>query len=225
MIIAGLDEAGRGPVIGPLVLAGVSVNEDKIKELKRIGVKDSKLLSPGQREELFDKIKEVINDYRIIIVEPWEIDEFVKDNRLNELELLKFCEIINYLMPDKAIIDAPGNNKGVMLDFIKNHLLKKNIRVILEHKADLKYEVVGAASILAKVTRDLEIERLKKEYNIDFGSGYPSDEITKDFLRKNWNTEKYKKLYRKSWDSWKRLKEEEERKREERSQKKLSDYE
>jgi ribonuclease HII len=213
MIVAGIDEAGRGPVIGPLVLAGVSFDERKIKELERIGVKDSKLLNQKTREKLFEKILKLSKNNKIIIIPPEEIDLFVNQRKLNELEALKMIEITNYLNPDKIIIDCPSTNKKKFEDFLRENVSNKNIEFLVEHKADLKYRVVGAASIIAKVIREREIEKIKKRYGVDFGSGYPSDPLTNEFLNKNFNNEKLKGLFRKSWSTYSNLKKNSKQKR------------
>ena len=206
MLLCGIDEAGRGPVIGPLVMCGLLIKEESEKELVRLKVKDSKLLTRNQREFLFDKIKDVSEKYKLIIVEPQEIDKAVHNHdglNLNKLEARKSAEILNELIPDKAIIDAPSNNiksyKKYLMRFVKN----KKIEVILEHKADVNYPVVSAASILAKVTRDNEIEKIKKQIGIDFGSGYMTDPKTVEFLKNNF--ENYPELFRKSWFPYKDL--------------------
>ncbi len=206
MLICGVDEAGRGPVIGPLVMCGLLIKEDDEKELVRLKVKDSKLLTRKQREFLFDKIKDVSFKYKIVIIQPTEIDKAVNNHdglNLNRLEARKSAEILNELNPNKSIIDAPSNNiknyKKYLMRFVKN----KNIEIILEHKADVNHPVVSAASILAKVTRDNEIEKLKKQIGIDFGSGYMTDPKTVDFLKNNF--EKYQELFRKSWFPYKDL--------------------
>src|SRR3989304_780405 len=103
MLICGIDEAGRGPVIGPLVICGVLVDEEGEEELKSIGVKDSKLLTKKQREALFDKIKKIAKNYHLIIVQPAEIDLAVTGTdvkNLNFLEAKKTIEIINKLSPE-----------------------------------------------------------------------------------------------------------------------------
>lgn len=200
ILICGIDEAGRGPVIGPLVMCGLLIRAEAEKELVRLKVKDSKLLTRAKREFLFDKIKDVSYKYELIVIEPDEIDNAVNNQEglnLNRLEARKSAEIINLLNPDKAIIDTPSNNiksyKQYLLKYIKN----KKIEWVLEHKADLNYPVVSAASILAKVTRDAEIEKIKKKIKIDFGSGYMTDPKTIEFLEKYY--EKYPDLFRKSW--------------------------
>ncbi|MBS3102998.1 ribonuclease HII [Candidatus Woesearchaeota archaeon] len=200
MLICGIDEAGRGPIIGPLVMCGILIEEKEEEKLRKIEVKDSKLLTPKQRENLFGKIKKIVKDYKIIVISPEEIDKAVNGHdglNLNRLEARKSAEIINELSPEKAIIDTPSNNietyRKYLIKFIKN----KNTNLILEHKADFNYPIVSAASILAKVTRDNEIERIKKQIRMDFGSGYMADPKTVSFLENYY--EKYSYLFRKSW--------------------------
>jgi ribonuclease HII len=122
---------------------------------------------------------------------------------LNRLEAQKMAEVINSLEPDRAIIDCPSNNIAEFVRYLRKHIKNKNIEIIAEHKADENHLVVGAASIMAKVTRDREIEKIKEKIGIDFGSGYPSDPRTVAFLEKNWN--KHQSIFRKSWASYKKI--------------------
>lgn len=162
--------------------------------------KDSKILTKKKREELFKKYIKKIK-YKLIIIEPKEIDDAVESEELNLnwLEAIKSAEIINELNPDKVILDCPSINIKKYSEYLKNLLRNKNVELIVEHKAE-KYKIVAVASIIAKVTRDKKIEEIKKKYG-EVGSGYPSDPLTKKFLEKNW--EKYPQLFRKSWASWK----------------------
>lgn len=203
-LICGIDEAGRGPVIGPMVMAGVLIEERDIPKLNAIGVKDSKLLTKEKREELFSKIKSIVKAHKIIIVSPKEIDQALESENLNLnwLEAHKSAEIINKLKPDKAILDCPSNNIKAYRDYVKN-LLKNKVELVVEHKADVNYLESGAASILAKVTRDREIEKIQKKYG-NCGPGYPSNEITQKFLKENW--EKYPEIFRKTWSSYRKHK-------------------
>ncbi len=205
--ILGIDEAGRGPVIGPLVMAGVKIKEKDEKKLINLGVKDSKMLAPLQRERMFDTIIEIADKYKIIIVSPQEIDAALESEttNLNWLEADASIEIINKLDADKAILDAPSNNIEKYTEYIENKL-KAKTEIIAEHKADETYPVVSAASILAKVTRDAEIEKIKQKIKMNFGSGYPSDPITQGFLRKHYKD--YPEIFRKTWASYKKLVEE-----------------
>lgn len=204
LIICGIEEAGRGPVIGPMVICGVNIDDSKEAELKKISVKDSKLLTPIQRREIYSKIKKIAKDFKIIIVKPAEIDKALKSEstNLNWLTADKFIEIVNELKPKKAYIDCPSTNISAFKEYLAERISNKKIELIVEHKADARYLVVSAASIMAKVTRDKEIEKIKKKYNIDIGSGYPADPFTKQFLEKNYN--KYP-IFRKSWASWKNV--------------------
>ena len=211
MKILGIDEAGRGPVIGPMVIAYAMTDEEGIGNLERMGIKDSKLIAPGRREELFEILTEAdYLEYDIIIVEPEEIDKTVDsdDSNLNWLEADKSIMLINIAEPDKAILDCPSNNINAYSNYIKEKIsnkLKKKPEIAAEHKADAKYVIVGAASIIAKVTRDRMIRELKKKLNTDIGSGYPSDPITVDFLRKNYDNPELQKHIRKSWESYRRI--------------------
>ena len=205
VLICGVDESGRGPVIGPLVVCGVLIEEKDETKLKQIGVKDSKLLTPKQRTELFSKIEKITKDYKLVIAPAEQVDYALNSDELNlnKLEAQKMAEAINELKPDKVIIDCPSNNIPAFVDYLKLHLKSKSIEIVAEHKADVKYLIVGAASILAKVTRDAEIKKIREKIGIDFGSGYPSDPRTVEFLNKNWD--KYPSIFRKSWASYRRV--------------------
>ncbi len=203
--ITGIDEAGRGPVIGPMVMAGVSADEKDIEKFKSLGVKDSKLLIPGQRQLLFKEIKKIAKDYKIIIISPEEIDSALnsKDLNLNWLEAIKATDIINQIDSEKAIVDCPSNNIYAYTTYLLQRIKNKKIELVVEHKADIKYAVVSAASILAKVTRDNEIKKIQDKIAEPIGSGYPSDPITKEFIKNNYT--KFPEIFRKTWASYKRL--------------------
>jgi len=187
-------------------MAGVALEEKDLVRLENIGVKDSKLLTKEKREDLFDKVKGIVKSYEIIIVPPKEIDDALESDELNLnwLEAHKGADIINKLKPDKVMVDSPSNNIENYTSYLVNLVKDKKIKVVCEHKADLNYIEVGAASILAKVTRDNLIEDIKKKININFGSGYPSDPLTQRFLAENWN--KYPEIFRKTWASYKKIK-------------------
>lgn len=203
--IAGIEEAGRGPVIGPMVMCGVLVEEKDEAKLKAIGAKDSKLLTPKTREVLFNQIIAMVKQYEVVIIPPGEIDNALNDPNLNlnKLEAITSGRIINRLNPDKVLVDCPSNNTSAYAAELKSHIDNKKITIVAEHKADVKYTVVSAASIIAKVTRDREIEKLKQKIKIDFGSGYPADEKTQTFL-KHYHL-KYPEIFRKTWASYKNV--------------------
>ncbi|MBN2330900.1 MAG: ribonuclease HII [Candidatus Aenigmarchaeota archaeon] len=199
-IIAGVDEAGRGCVIGPLVVAGISIPHDKEEELKRIGVKDSKELPHTKREKLAKQIEEIAKDVIVFKVGSCKIDTFRKQGvSMNRIEAMKFSDIIRMLNPHMAYIDCPDTNINKFHLFM-NKLVGGGPELIVKHKADRDYPVVSAASIIAKVERELEISKLKEEYG-DFGTGYTSDERTIEWLR-GWlkeNKEFPEHLVRRSW--------------------------
>ena len=169
----------------------------------RLKVKDSKLLTPIQRDRIYkDLIK--LYQYKVIKILPAEIDAAVgKDTtNLNWLEAEKAVQIINELKPDKVILDCPSPNIKAYTNFI-NHRVAKPIELVCAHHADVNYPVVGAASIIAKVTRDREIEAIKKRIGNHFGSGYMADPQTKDFMHKFWNV--YPEIFRHSWTPFKKF--------------------
>lgn len=200
----GIEEAGRGPVIGPLVMCGIVFNEEDEKKLSELGVKDSKQLTAKQRENLFEKILKISKKHEIVIVSPEEIDSALEsdDNNLNWLEAQTTAKILNELNADKAIIDCPSTNIKAYSEYLKNSL-KVKTSISCAHHADINFPIVSASSIIAKVIRDKEIEKIKKKYKINFGSGYPSDQKTKEFLEKNWN--KYPEIFRHSWKPYKEI--------------------
>ncbi len=182
MVAAGIDEAGRGPVIGPMVIAGVSISPAKAKKLRSLGVKDSKMLLPEKRRELASIIREESESYVIRVVEPRKIDEAVSRSKLNVLEAEVMADIIRELSPSLVFVDSPGRNPKRFKELLRSKLTGFNVRIRAENKADVRFVHVAAASIIAKVERDGIIERLQKEIGYDFGSGYPSDPKTREFL-------------------------------------------
>ncbi len=201
MIIAGVDEAGRGPVIGPMVMAICAIKEEDEHLLNKLGVADSKKLTPKKREELFPKILALVK-YELAILSPEVIDSALNDPNmnLNKLEALTTSKLINILNAKKVILDLPTKDGELYKKEIRKNLKDLKIELIAEHKADDNYAICGAASIIAKVTRDREIEKLKHEIGIDFGSGYTSDGKTQDFIKKN--HDKYS-IFRKEWQTYK----------------------
>jgi ribonuclease HII len=211
MLIAGVDEAGRGCVIGPLVVAGVMLKAENLPFLSKLGVKDSKLLTAKKREDFYPEIIRLAEKYQIIKVLPREIDKAVDSARrlhkLNRLEAQTMARVIEVLKPDETYVDAADTVENRFGNHIKE-CLKIKTKVISKHKADRIYPVVSAASIIAKVERDREIASLKVEYG-DFGSGYLTDGKTMEFLRQLLEkNDDYPSFVRKSWKPAKRAKSE-----------------
>ncbi|MDH5430668.1 MAG: ribonuclease HII [Nitrosopumilus sp.] len=196
MQICGIDDAGRGPMLGPLVIAGISLQKKNIKKLSALGVKDSKKLTPKLREQLYKKIIEIVDDYYIAKIPPRSIDASVKKHCLNGLEAKYMAKVVSKLNPDISYVDSCDVNP---IRFGKEiSKLSDNHKIKSFHRADSRFVVVSAASILAKVTRDKAIMKLRKEY--DLGSGYPSDSVTVKFVTKYYKqNNEMPKFVRKSW--------------------------
>ncbi len=198
-ITCGIDEAGRGPVIGPMAICLVGCSPGQLKELEALAVKDSKALSPSARETLFPEIKKVaIVETRMITAD--ELNRRMGGENLNTIEMKAMAELIDRMAGERTVyIDSPDPNPLRCASRVLSYCAGKNVKIIAEHKADAKYPVVSAASICAKVQRDNEIEKIKKEIGYDFNSGYPSDPMTIGFLTKHMDDSNVKKYLRKKW--------------------------
>lgn len=215
-LILGIDDAGRGPLIGPMILAGVLLTKEQEIKVKKEGVADSKLLVHSTRVKLSRIIKENSLKQHIVQSSPTEIDESIlSGTNLNTLEAKKTAHIINEINQGKftkekikVIVDCPSVNilawQTTLEKFI-NH--KDNLEIHCEHKADFNHPSVSAASILAKVTREEEVAKIKKEYLKygDTGSGYPSDPSTKEFLKQHGKELENSGIFRKTWATWKTM--------------------
>ncbi len=212
--VAGTDDAGRGPIIGPLVVAGVLLSGNRDRELVAMGVKDSKMLTPEVRSRLVGRIREIADNVSVAEAGPKEIDEVVlhggKLKRLNFLEAKLMAQVVNSLSPEQVYVDASDVNEERYGETIREFLLPelKNVRIISKHHADRTYPVVSAASIIAKVHRDEAVAALRREWG-DFGSGYITDPKTLDFLREWRKTHReYPPIVRLSWKTIKEIEEE-----------------
>jgi len=215
-LILGIDDAGRGPVIGPMVLAGCLVDEKAEREFKKLGVRDSKQLTQKRREFLADKIKEKSEVFEIVLSYPDEID--LKNSQgidLNKLEAIKTAEIINEInkigrvskdtKKIKVIVDCPSPTISKWRDFLKTKIDNlSNLEIFCEHKADKNHISVSAASILAKTVREKEMSELRKKYGEGVGSGYSSDPLTCRFLEKHAEKHRDDGIFRKTWSTWKK---------------------
>jgi len=194
--ICGVDDAGRGSMLGPLVIAGVSLKKSDVSKLKLLGVKDSKQLTPKLREELYKKIILLVDNYYVAKISPKLIDASVKKHDLNHLEAKYMAKVILKLNPDTSYVDSCDVNPNRFGKEISK--LSNNKKIRSYHHADSRFIVVSAASIIAKVTRDREIMKLRK--NHDLGSGYPSDSKTIDFVKLYYKTNQILPVFvRKSW--------------------------
>ncbi len=213
MLMIGVDEAGRGPVIGPMVVSGVLIRSEDAEELKEKGVRDSKLVPQAERIKLGKLIKEKIINYHIDVLPPKEIDRAVNGGEnLNTLDAIAVARIVNQLNQPEfwnetitVIADCPSPNtlawRATLLKYVEH---SQNLEVKCEHKADLNYPCVSAASIIAKLIREEEVDKLKLLYGA-MGSGYVSDPATKKFLKEQGALLKDSGIFRKSWATWKDL--------------------
>ena len=204
MDILGVDEAGRGSVLGPLVIAGVVVPQKKEAILDNMGVKDSKRLTPERREVLSRKLKKMF-EWDTVVYSAQDIDRMRAQRiNLNEIERIGMEELISKLDCDKAIVDSVDVKPQRFQDKLQS---ATGVDVKAEHKADDKYIEVSAASIIAKQTRDDAIAQINKAYEDEggIGSGYPSDPKTKEFLS-NYTYSEMPPFVRKSWSTVAKLK-------------------
>ncbi|MDR2623589.1 MAG: ribonuclease HII [Methanobrevibacter sp.] len=207
----GIDEAGRGSVIGSLIVAGIIVPQEKEIMLSRMGVKDSKKLTPQRRKILARKLKKIF-DYSLVEIKARDIDILRKTITLNDIEEVAIGKIVNELngyQYDRIILDSFDVKPKRVQNKCRSFLGEKasEVEVIAEHKADDNYLPVAAASILAKERRDEIMDELKKEYRKigDVGSGYPSDSKTIEFLKKC-GYDELPDTVRKSWKTVESLK-------------------
>lgn len=219
MKTCGIDEAGRGPVIGPMVIACAVFDAAGVGRLMELNVRDSKKVTPSRRRYLEPLIKRIALDYKLAIVSPSEIDLMRRKKNLNEIEAMKVASLICSLkiMPGRIIVDsADAVAENYRKKIISNiAVINPNLsipEIVSEHKADVNYIEVGAASILAKVERDRQVDRLKEKHG-DFGSGYPSDETTRRYIKKVVESGVLPDFVRKSWKTVSQ-----------RTQKKIGDY-
>ncbi|MDD1657095.1 MAG: ribonuclease HII [Methanomicrobiales archaeon] len=212
-MICGVDEAGKGAVLGPLVVAAVACHDDA--ECRSLGARDSKDLTPLQRARLFQEITARF-PCAVISYPAGEIDAFRKRMTLNDFMVLAHAEVISRLGPDLAYVDACDVDARRYGRDVSARL-RSPCRIISEHHADHKYAVVGAASIVAKVTRDEAIAALASVHG-EIGSGYPSDPYTVAHLESYLNAHHHPPPYaRRSWATIAAL-------QAQREQRKLGDY-
>ncbi len=202
MRVCGVDDAGRGPVIGPLVIAGIGIEEEKLEQLRSLGVRDSKKLTPEVRMKISIEIPKIVDEYHIVELEAAHLDLVVNRSPrfqgLNLLEAKAMADVIEKLKPHLAYVDASDTRPERFKNNILEHLTFRP-KLVAEHHADEKYPSVSAASILAKVRRDSRIEELRKEYG-DIGSGYAHDPITVRFLSEYYlMNQDFPPIVRRSW--------------------------
>ncbi|MCI4319917.1 MAG: ribonuclease HII [Thermoplasmata archaeon] len=202
--ILGLDEAGRGSFLGPLVVGGFVARTETAEELRTIGVRDSKLLTRERREELYDALAD-LGERHTVYLPPDRVDRSVRRGELNLLEAQAFAELIRRSTPDRVVADACDVNVRRFAARL-SQLSRTRAPIIARHHADRDDPMVGAASIVAKVCRDRAIEALGATLGTPIGSGYPSDVRTVEFVRRHLLTDAEAGFVRHSWATLERVK-------------------
>ncbi|RMD66015.1 ribonuclease HII, partial [Candidatus Pacearchaeota archaeon] len=232
MFSLGVDDAGRGPIIGPMILAGVALDEKSKKELSKLGVKDSKALAHARRVELAAEIQKRASAIKVVKASPTEIDRALASGKnLNTLEAELAAKVVKSIVEQlqdrkatsklrdspkpagkiKVVVDCPSANtlawRAELLNLLQKLSPSLQIELKCEHKADVKHIEVSAASVIAKVEREKEMQTIRKKYAHlgEVGSGYPADPLTKAFLKKHGKKLSSEGIFRKSWETWKRL--------------------
>jgi len=209
----GVDEAGRGSLISDLVVSLIAISEDKLDILRKIGVKDSKQLSPRKRSELAYHIVSLSNIAIVSYISPPYIDKAVSSNGLNMLEAIVIMNMFKSIKPlletldmfIKIYMDEVKGYYRFIEGFLKKHFRDKLVLFVMESKADKKYPVVSAASVVAKYFRDTNLSFIKNVFG-NFGSGYPSDPRTRDWIINNYSSYRNPlRIIRRSWSTLKKI--------------------
>jgi ribonuclease HII len=203
--LVGVDEAGRGSFLGPLVVGAFAIESDRVDELRAAGARDSKELSPAARVQVLERILP-LGQHAVVALDPPTVDRAVERGKLNELEARTFGQLIQQLGAEEAHVDACDVNEKRFARVVA-HAAGPGIRVLAHHHADRDDPVVGAASVVAKVRRDQAIATLRAELGDEIGSGYPSDARTIDFVRTHLSGSSGTPLWlRASWATMARVK-------------------
>jgi ribonuclease HII len=181
MRVVGVDEAGRGSFVGPLVVGAFAIDHTHLDALRAAGARDSKELSPSARGEVYARLRS-LGDLDSITLTPRAVDRAVRKNGLNDLEVEAFGDVIRRLGGEEARVDACDPNEARFGRRVSARA-GTGTRVIARHHADRDDPLVGAASIVAKVRRDRALARLRSVLGDGIGSGYPSDTQTVEFVR------------------------------------------
>lgn len=193
-MLCGIDEAGRGPVIGPLVVCLAKCPQMHEKRLNSLCKKDSKQLTPEERERVLKELEKFC-EFFVEEIPAEKINKKMDEMSLNDIEAEAMAGLMKKVRCHNVIIDIPDRYEWVFRRRMEKFRIFK---FEAEHKADENFPIVAAASICAKVFRDRKIEKLHKLVG-DFGSGYPSDKKTIEYLKNKENLKKAEKYIRKKW--------------------------
>lgn len=203
----GIDEAGRGCVLGPLVFGAVVVDAGVEADFARLGVRDSKLLSPKRRELLRDEIVRLAAAWRTLAIPARDLDA----ESLHRLGTGAIVKLALDLRPTVLILDAPLAPAGIPRWVAELRVALAagglgDVEIVAENRADVFHPVVSAASILAKTERDGLLRQIEAAVGVDLGSGYPGDERTRGFLRESWERDRgFPPFVRTKWETVQRI--------------------
>ncbi len=201
-VMVGIDEAGRGSLVGDLFVVAVAVASDRRVELAEAGVRDSKLLSRSRRYELLLKVIECSEAIIVNRITPEEIDR----ENINDLEVRAVERSVRHLKsrglnPVRIVIDEIAGREKQVEAVCRKYF--PDVEVVMEPGADRDFIEVSAASIVAKTMRDLHIRSLSNIYG-EIGSGYPSDPRTISWLNKVRSAGHIPRCVRMSWKTVRR---------------------
>ena len=204
----GIDEAGRGCVLGPMVYAGCLVHVDHEPSLTDAGVRDSKKLTAKKRGELRTLVESTAADFVIHPVSPAELDA----TSLNELGKRALVQFTARFQPDVLVFDAPVPPKQIpgYISDLRVRLtaagVRADLQIIGENGADDRYACCAAASILAKTERDRLLAAIEAEAGVPIGSGYPGDPRTRKWLEAVYDPERgFPPSVRTKWETARRI--------------------
>jgi len=203
-VVVGIDEAGRGPIVGPMVMAAVALPVDELRSLRLEGVRDSKQLSPSARERLLEEIEAVAPVILVAVHHPDLIDSV----NLNKLEYDTASLLVKRVMLhccDVAAIYVDAVGPVQRYESVLRRVAP-GVRVVVAPRADAKYTATAAASIVAKVVRDRFVEEYRRLYGLR-GSGYPTDPETLGWLREVYerSPDSPPPIVRRSWGTLRRI--------------------
>lgn len=207
MDIAGVDEAGRGCVIGPLVMCAFACNAQVEKTLRGMGVRDSKEVPQEERVRLYGELKRR-GKFTVDVITAELITQKMRAKiSLNDVEAESASLLLERLHEkiafERAYVDSPDPRPEKFEKRIRKHC-DHAFAIVSRNKADRDFPVVGAASIIAKAIREEELAAIKKQVAAaglkgDLGTGYSHDERTIKFLNENWSNPHLKPYIRWEW--------------------------
>ncbi len=203
----GIDEAGRGCVLGPMVFGAFLVEEEEEEGLRTLGARDSKKISAKKRVAMRPGLEEAAAAWRVVEVQPSTLDS----ESLGEITKRVIIDLAVELRPGVLVLDAPVPPKQIpryradLLERLAGRGIRE-IEIVAENGADDTYPCCSAASILAKTSRDAALATIQEQAGEPIGSGYPSDPKTRAWLKRVWLRDgRWPGCVRTKWDTVRRV--------------------